>query len=303
MYFCNVFKKQSQIVVALLILIGLAPFKLNARIDTNERHIRICMRIIGNEILLSTGDSTSRVMPIEKVEERYKIGFESKFRLNPLALASAINEVMLSEAIAEQYRVEVELCDSNVVVYGYELGVNDSVEQIACSKRLQPKKCYFIFITILDHPVPILNANTSSLKTDAFESKNMDNTGLFLWLMIGLIGAITIIYFILKNKDKNSHIIALGKYRFDQRKMILSLKGKQTELTSKEADLLVLLNQSINSTIERELILEKVWGDQGDYVGRTLDVFISKLRKKLEDDTAIKIVNIRGVGYKLVLDI
>jgi len=47
--------------------------------------------------------------------------------------------------------------------------------------------------------------------------------------------------------------------------------------------------------------LANVWGDQGDYVGRTLDVFISKLRKKLEADTNVRIVNIRGVGYKLVL--
>jgi DNA-binding response OmpR family regulator len=48
--------------------------------------------------------------------------------------------------------------------------------------------------------------------------------------------------------------------------------------------------------------LNKVWGDEGDYIGRTLDVFISKLRKKLEADSSIKIVNIRGVGYKLVMD-
>jgi DNA-binding response OmpR family regulator len=55
--------------------------------------------------------------------------------------------------------------------------------------------------------------------------------------------------------------------------------------------------------VERDEILNKVWGDDGDYVGRTLDVFISKLRKKLEADACVKIVNIRGVGYKLVVDV
>ena len=54
--------------------------------------------------------------------------------------------------------------------------------------------------------------------------------------------------------------------------------------------------------MEREVLLNKVWGDQGDYVGRTLDVFISKLRKKLEADPHVKIVSIRGVGYKMVID-
>ncbi len=63
-----------------------------------------------------------------------------------------------------------------------------------------------------------------------------------------------------------------------------------------------MLHASANNALEREVILQQVWGDEGDYVGRTLDVFISKLRKKLEADTSVKIVNIRGVGYKLLVD-
>ena len=80
-------------------------------------------------------------------------------------------------------------------------------------------------------------------------------------------------------------MISIGKYKFDKNNMELSFGDKTIELTSKEADLLFLLHNSANSTIERENILKKVWGDEGAYVGRTLDVFISKLRKKLEDDT------------------
>jgi DNA-binding response OmpR family regulator len=64
----------------------------------------------------------------------------------------------------------------------------------------------------------------------------------------------------------------------------------------------LLLHSSANSTLERECILRAVWGDEGDYVGRTLDVFISKLRKKLDADSSLKIVNVRGVGYKLILN-
>jgi DNA-binding response OmpR family regulator len=63
-----------------------------------------------------------------------------------------------------------------------------------------------------------------------------------------------------------------------------------------------LLNNTVNNTVEKEIILKEVWGDEGDYVGRTLDVFISKLRKKLESDDKVKIVNVRGVGYKLVVN-
>ena len=66
--------------------------------------------------------------------------------------------------------------------------------------------------------------------------------------------------------------------------------------------MLLLLYHAVNTTVEREVILKDIWADDGDYIGRTLDVFISKLRKKLEDDTNVKIVNIRGIGYKLVLN-
>jgi DNA-binding response OmpR family regulator len=84
--------------------------------------------------------------------------------------------------------------------------------------------------------------------------------------------------------------------------MTLSIDNNSVELSGKEVDLLLLLQTSANTTLEREVILKSVWGDEGDYVGRTLDVFISKLRKKLEADSNIKIANIRGVGYKLVVD-
>ena len=63
-----------------------------------------------------------------------------------------------------------------------------------------------------------------------------------------------------------------------------------------------MLYTSENKTLEREHILNVIWGDEGDYVGRTLDVFISKLRKKLIADTNLKIENIRGIGYKFVMN-
>ena len=84
--------------------------------------------------------------------------------------------------------------------------------------------------------------------------------------------------------------------------MTLSTGQKTLELSNKETELLTLLHSHANEPMERSVLLEKVWGDEGNYVGRTLDVFISKLRKKLEADPSVKIVNIRGVGYKLIVD-
>ena len=98
------------------------------------------------------------------------------------------------------------------------------------------------------------------------------------------------------------YLVPIGASRFDKRNMTINYKGEKIELSSKEAELLTLLHDSANAPIEREVLLQKVWGDDGDYIGRTLDVFISKLRKKLSLDSSMKIVNIRGVGYKLILN-
>jgi DNA-binding response OmpR family regulator len=100
----------------------------------------------------------------------------------------------------------------------------------------------------------------------------------------------------------NTDFISIGKFKFDRNNAVLWFQNQEIILSAKEADLLFLLYSNANMILERELILNKIWGDEGDYIGRTLDVFISKLRKKLELDNDLKIVNHRGVGYKLIVN-
>ena len=71
------------------------------------------------------------------------------------------------------------------------------------------------------------------------------------------------------------------------------------EMTNKEAKLLQLFSSNVNKVISRDTIQKAIWEDEGYFVGRSLDVFISRLRKILSVDPAITIVNIHGVGYKL----
>jgi len=183
----------------------------------------------------------------------------------------------------------------------------DDLEQsdiIPCGVRLQPKACYSLLFTPITKRET--NAEALSLNTDFSNKANNSN-----WLMkygIVLISMLLVgvLFFLWRRKQgakQDPNLIALGEFHFDQLNTELLINHQKIELTSKEADLLLLLYNTVNTTVEREVILNKVWGDQGDYVGRTLDVFISKLRKKLEADSRVKIRNIRGVGYKLVLDV
>ena len=91
----------------------------------------------------------------------------------------------------------------------------------------------------------------------------------------------------------------LGQFNFDSKSYELSMPGKVQKLTAKEATLLKLFCENPDETLTKKSILIKVWGDDSFLNSRSLDVFISKLRKYLKADPAISIVNIRGVGYRM----
>lgn len=273
----------------------------------DEGHILVSLRKIGHEILLMAGDSTSRILPIEKEGKRYKLQFTSEFHFDPYHLVSLVDNVVKKSQIAGSYLAEVESCIEKQVVYSYETEDSQKPDMVHCRGRIQPKGCYILFFTIL---VPVDqnpgqdNLILESSDSDLRNQKGMEHSEMVIISLAFLILAGVTVYFMKKRvtTDGNPNLIALGEYQFDTRNMVLRYKNEMAELSSKETELLLLLYTSANSTIEREVILKAVWGDDGDYVGRTLDVFISKLRKKLDADPGIKIVNVRGVGYKLILN-
>lgn len=281
--------------------------KGHTRPDLDEREIKVSMRMIGHKVLLNSGDKISRVLAIEKEEDRYKIQFESPFQFDPSELVTTIEQIVDETELATNYLVEVEKCATEEVVYSYKImSFPERSDVIPCRGRIQPKACYELFITILD-PVelPASPLAATSQKSEYLPSDTEKTNYLGLGLLIAAISMGLGIFF-WKNEGNQTEIdpdvILIGEYQFDKRNMVLSHENEKTELTSKEADLLSLLNSSANRTLDREKILRIVWGDQGDYVGRTLDVFISKLRKKLSADPCLKIVNIRGVGYKFIVN-
>lgn len=94
-------------------------------------------------------------------------------------------------------------------------------------------------------------------------------------------------------------IFQLGSYAFDYGNFQLNRGNDVKKLTKKEAEVLRLLCQHKNQVIQRELVLTMVWGSDDYFLGRSLDVFITKLRKYLKDDETVNITNIHGVGFKL----
>lgn len=269
--------------------------------STEDRQMIVLMRSLGHDVLLAHGDTTSRILPIEQVGDQYIIRFDTKFQLKSSTLIAVVDEAVKRNDIATNYLVEMEECESERIMYSYQVNGVIDLGSIPCSTREQPVTCYNLLFTILDgSPVissPILNTSLPVSPHHEEANTTIVYGGSFALLLLASIGMI----YYKRRSVEPIHIHKIGAYNFDTQRMVLSLADRDVELTSKESDLLALLFASANTTLERQDILLNVWGDKGDYIGRTLDVFISKLRKKLEGDPNVKITNIKGVGYRLVV--
>lgn len=104
----------------------------------------------------------------------------------------------------------------------------------------------------------------------------------------------------LRTRQNQSDWIAVGKYEFHPTRQLLKFEEVETPLTARESQLLQMLLTNANDITDRTLILNQIWGSDDFFNARSMDVFITKLRKKLQDDPQIQILNVRGYGFKLV---
>lgn len=101
-------------------------------------------------------------------------------------------------------------------------------------------------------------------------------------------------------KNKENTVYHIGKFVFDTQKQLLVIGDQQTKLTTKENELLALLCSHANEILQRDFALKTIWIDDNYFNARSMDVYITKLRKHLKDDPQIEIINIHGKGYKLI---
>jgi DNA-binding response OmpR family regulator len=99
------------------------------------------------------------------------------------------------------------------------------------------------------------------------------------------------------SKEINHPTVLIGKYIFDFHNQSLTLDGKTKRITEKERDILHYLSSHRNHVIKRENMLKELWGENDYFLGRSLDVFITKIRKYLKEDPRLSIENVFGVGF------
>jgi DNA-binding response OmpR family regulator len=161
-------------------------------------------------------------------------------------------------------------------------------------------------IRLLNKDVPLVFLTAKTMKEDAIEgfnagaddyiNKPFSTEELLLRLKAILRRTSTKS---LDNTDLNNFDI--GRYHFDFNHQVLSLEGKQTKLTTREAQLLKLFCLHMNDVLDRNFALKTIWHDDNYFNGRSMDVYITKLRKYLKDDPQIEIINVHGKGFKLLV--
>jgi hypothetical protein len=275
------------LILLLFITMICAAFSITGGNNFELARREVLLRRIGDELLLQSGDSTSRVLPVEKISENeYQIRFENDLTFQPDSLVNTTRRLLAKDPLTRDYIVNVLNCGNASVAYGFAISANKKDDIVACKGRAQPRACYIINIKF--EPAGIITAKNGYL--------------------LGSLPFLAFVGFICLRSGKprsalphvqHTGMVALGPVLFDAKNRKLIINGKPIDLTGTETRLLLIFASSPNETIERSRLQKEIWEDEGVIVGRSLDMFISKLRKKLEPDPNINIVVIRGKGYKL----
>ncbi|MAB47384.1 MAG: DNA-binding response regulator [Flavobacteriaceae bacterium] len=169
---------------------------------------------------------------------------------------------------------------------------------------MMPKKDGFTLakdIRAIDDAIPIIFLTAKSQTADVVEGFSIGGND-YLKKPFSMEELIVRIHNILNRTkvQKTSESLVIGKYTFDFPKQHLFFENEEgIQLTHREAHLLFHLIKNKNQVLDRSVILNKLWGTDDFFAARSMDVFITKLRKKLKKDESIQIINVRGFGYKL----
>jgi len=187
---------------------------------------------------------------------------------------------------------------------------NNGAYDLCILDIMMPKKDGFTLaqdIRNKDEKIPIIFLTAKSMKEDTIKGLKIgaDDYMTKPFSMEELLLRIQAVMRRVKNgspDELSDGIFQLGKYVFDNNKQQLEDKGEITKLTTKESELLKLLVLNKNKTLQRSYALKRVWGDDSYFNARSMDVYITKLRKLLKEDDSLKIQTIHGEGFKLLME-
>lgn len=288
----NMNRRNAYLISCVVIIIILSWIYFNSTKKSNdfEEVVKVAIREVGHQLLLSNQDSTSLVLPVSIVNQsKFSLSIDNTLFFEPNTLVNIVQKSFEKASLSDHYRVEVIQCLDKEVAYSYEMKHNKEKAIIPCSGRMLPDACYVIQFRFFNP--------TTSL----FYIKSV--------LYFLLLAFFVLLFFDNKKRKQNvietensQKLLALGSFHFYPEQNKLIKEAVEINLSKIECELLSIFIAKPNQIIKRDELTKRVWEDKGVIVGRSLDTYISKLRKILKDDTSIKLTNVHGVGYKLEIN-
>jgi hypothetical protein len=250
--------------------------------------LNLALRQIGHQLLALEGKDQAQIPPITQDSEgKHRLTLNSSFNYDTLPFL--LDRALETFDIEKAYQVTIRDCQEEKVILGYNYQ-SFLVKEIACIGREHDEPCNIVEVTLL-----------SEEQANGFPYR----------YLLGLLGLFGMAWYVksvffsrkapLNLKDDSVQIgMAIGSLTYDHKNQVIKSIDQEKTLTFRENKLLFLLSSHPNQVLERDKILDEVWGDEGVIVGRSLDVFISRLRKILKLDPMVQIKSVHGVGYKLV---
>lgn len=245
--------------------------------------VNLAIRRAIDLLLRDAGDSVSLIPPVLHSSEgiwRVRVDHPFDYDLLPRVLQSSFEVYK----IQEHYEVALRHCQDDILELGFNKVDAQSGKWIPCQGREGTSNCYVVEVIFPE----IKNSLGATIG--------------YLWLAAGVFCCVFgwLIFRWLSGKtiQTGKELLVFGNSTFDVNGQLLNSGGEQYSLTFREAKLLQVLVVNMEQVVERDQLIQLVWGEEGVQVSRSLDVFISRLRKKLSNDDSISIVAVHGVGYR-----
>lgn len=290
-----------QLIIALMLNFLSSSVSFSQSASEVQTRRMIGLRQIGHEFLLATGDSTSRVLTLSSDGARYEIGFEKPLAFAPDSLASVVERILNRNHQVFSFSLSVASAGEKRIVYGF---TSEDLRsgKVPCIGREMPKDNYTISMLVSKE-------ENGTIRTGNFFGVYPAVGSTLLSLLV--LGSGLRYY---RRNRKEAQIeqapgtgtaeepMPIGAYWFFPSKQQLAYKELTFALTAKEQTLLTIFLKTPNTVIDRNKLLKEGWEDQGVITRRSLDMYVSRLRKKLHMDQAISISNEHGKGYSLNID-
>ncbi len=248
-----------------------------------NQQLELAVRGIGDQLLRLAGDNETPVPPVESLEgATLRLSFKNSLDILPDSLAE-LSLSKIPEQLASRVMINVKEAASEKVVYAFEIDYGGE-HNIPCLGRALTAGDYRIDFQF-DQPTALASEYQLS--------------------MIGVAG-FALLFFAFTGLKKetadpeNEH--AVGGFTIDDDKSCLRFNSEEIQLTRKELSLIIILFDNVGKLVSRDYLIEEVWSKEGVVTGRSLDMFISRLRKKLSVNPLVKITNQHGKGYMLVVE-